>query len=134
MKERRSGLNEEDAQRLMAWHFGGKRPRTKRSKERTMGQIFTKREQAFVTAFGMQIFLIIRVVIIGWKQGVLAGTNRMMDRVVSPAAAYAGKNPVTFPVASILRVRARKRSLKAAQTRQKQTGENSTNRDRIDQR
>ncbi len=49
-----------------------------------------------MAAFAVQIFLIVRV-IIGWKQGVLAGTSRMMDRVASPAAAQAGKDAVTFP-------------------------------------
>jgi hypothetical protein len=49
-----------------------------------------------VAAFAVQIFLIVRVVI-GWKQGVLARTSRMMNRVTSPAAAQAGKDAVTFP-------------------------------------
>lgn len=78
-----------------------------------MGQEFRKTEQAFVTAFAVQIFLIVRV-IIGWKQGVLARASRLMDWIVSSAAAQTGKNPVTFPVASIVRVSARKRSRNAA--------------------
>lgn len=79
-----------------------------------MGQIITRREQAFVATFAVQVFLIVRVAIIGWKQGVLARTNRMMDWVVSAAAAHAGKDAVTLPTVSIVRVSARERSLNAA--------------------
>jgi hypothetical protein len=58
MEEKRSGLNQEDAQGLMARHLGGQRPRTEYRKERTMGQIITKREQPFVARFAEVPFLV----------------------------------------------------------------------------
>jgi hypothetical protein len=67
-----------------------------------------------VAALAVQIFLIVRVVIIGWKQGVLARADGMLDRIVSAAAAQASKDAVTFPSTPIVGVGARERSLNAA--------------------
>jgi hypothetical protein len=78
-----------------------------------MDRIMTKRGQTVVTDFGAMSFLIDGVVI-GRKHGVLAGANRVMDRIVSAAAAQSSKNAVTFSQAPIVRMRARKRPLNAA--------------------
>lgn len=72
-------------------------------------------------------FLIDSIFIIGRKHGVLAGSDRVMDRIIAATAAQAGKNAVTFSLASIVRVRAKGGSRNAAQQRQEQTGENGAN-------
>jgi hypothetical protein len=79
-----------------------------------MGRIWIKTGRAIVTDFGAVFFLIDRIVVIGRKDGVLEGTDRVMDRIISAAAAQASKDAVTFPAVSIVGVGAWKRSLNAA--------------------
>jgi hypothetical protein len=59
-------------------------------------------------------FLIDRIVVIGRKHSVLAGPDRVMNRIMSAAAAQASKDAVTFPAASIVSLGARERPLNAA--------------------
>lgn len=91
-----------------------------------MGQILRKSGQAIMADFGAVSFLIDRVVI-GRKHGVLAGAGRVMDRIISAAAAQASKDAVTFSKAPIVLLGARKRPLNAAHPGQEQAGESGAN-------
>jgi hypothetical protein len=98
----------------MARNLRRQRPRTERGKDRAMGRIVKKSGHAIMANFGAVSFLIPRIVVIGREHGVLAGADRMRNRIISAAAAQASKDAVAFPAGSIVRVRARKRPLNAA--------------------
>lgn len=84
-----------------------------------MGRIVTKSGQTFGVAFVMGMFRI--DVIVGRQHSVLTGPNRMMNRVVSAAAAQTGMNAVMFSAAPI---GVADRPLSGAGAGQKQAGEN----------
>jgi hypothetical protein len=56
------------------------------------------RRQAFVAAFGVLTYRI-TVVVLGRQYGILAGTNGVVNRVISAAAAQANMGAVAFLVA-----------------------------------
>lgn len=87
-----------------------------------MGRIVTKSGQTFGVAFVVRMFRIdVIVVIVGRKHGILTGADRMMNRVVSAAAAQACMDAVMFSAAPI---GVADRPLSGAGAGQEQAGEN----------
>jgi hypothetical protein len=69
----------------------------------------------------------IDVVVIGREHGILAGADRVMDRIISAAAAQTSKDAMRFSASPIVRVGAMERPLNAAHPRQEQAGEDDAN-------
>jgi hypothetical protein len=125
MEQRRSVLNQEDAQGLMARHLSGQGPRTKDRREGVMDRIVTKSGQSFGAAFVVRMFRIdVIVVIVGRKYSILTRADRMMNRVVSTASAQTCQDAVATAAAPI---GVAVRSLSGAGAGQEQAGENDAN-------
>jgi hypothetical protein len=88
-----------------------------------MGRLSAQIGQTFLAGFALGMFRI-DVIVIGRKNRVLGGTNGVMDRIVSAAAAQTSQSAVPFSAARIVRVCAAERPLRAAHPRQEQAREN----------
>ncbi len=97
-----------------------------------MGRIVTKSGQTLVAVFEVWMFRIdVIVVIVRRQHSVLAGTNRMMNRVAAAAAAQPGQDAATLAARAM---GVAERSLRTEGARQEQAGENGANeyfRDRL---
>ncbi len=116
----------------MARHLGRHGPRTKQRSGKGMGRIVTKSGQTLVAVFEVWMFRIdVIVVIVRRQHSVLAGTNRMMNRVAAAAAAQPGQDAATLAARAM---GVAERSLRTEGARQEQAGENGANeyfRDRL---
>jgi hypothetical protein len=90
------------------------------------GRLNNERGQAPRTVFGVQTYRI-AVIVIGRQYGILAGTNRVMSRVVAAAATQVGKDAMAFAAVPRTCVGTAERLSCADDRRQEQTHKNGVN-------
>jgi hypothetical protein len=123
-KERKSGLNQKQAQRLMAWHIRGQRPRTEEGEGSVLDLRRGERRQALRDDFGIQAHVCAVFVVIGRQQSIPGRTNGMMGWMVSTAATQASEDVMAFASHAVIGVRAVERSLRAARQGEEQAQQN----------
>ena len=94
-------------------------------RERARSRILAKSGQALVTDEDVRMFRIV-VIVIGWEHRILAGSHRVMTRIVPAAAAQASKDAVMIAAIPIVRMGAAERPLRSTDARQEHAGENDT--------